>query len=307
MSRGVVAPFWIDCPAEESIDLASSAESLGYGEFWVGEMLHFDAFALAGALASSTRKITITTGPLALGLRDPTAMAMGVGSVEVIGGRPARLAIGASNPIVVTDWHGRPHGGEAESIGDAIALIRQVLSGRRTNHRGPHFQSRGFRSGLGPRSAHISVAGSGPRMLAAAQEVADRVVTNLVTRDWVARLAQQSALGVAVWTVAAVEPNDEGWEQIRRQLGLYLRAPGYRESLSEAGMGELVAKALDGASPTGLVRQITEEMISGVAAIGSATEVRLAVESLERIGAEVMLVPVTAGDEGGLRTLRALA
>ena len=92
--RGVVAPFWVDRPGEEALGLAAAAERLGYGEFWVGEMLHLDAFALAGAIAQSTNQITFTVGPLALGLRDPVSLAMGVGSVETIGRRQARLAIG---------------------------------------------------------------------------------------------------------------------------------------------------------------------------------------------------------------------
>jgi hypothetical protein len=52
---------------------------------------------------------------------------------------------------------------------------------------------------------------------------------------------------------------------------------------------------------------ITSEMIAAVAAVGSEREVIAAVEAYEAVGAEVMLVPVTEGDEGGRRTLRALA
>ena len=52
---------------------------------------------------------------------------------------------------------------------------------------------------------------------------------------------------------------------------------------------------------------ITVEMISAIAAVGSAADVAAAIEKFEETGAEVMLVPVTAGDEGGSRTLRELA
>ena len=304
--RGVVAPFWLNRPGEEALGLAVAAEKLGYREFWVGEMLHFDAFALAGAVAQSTTQITVTIGPLAIGLRDPVSLAMGVGSVEVIGGRPARLAIGASSPVLVEGWHGRSHGGEAQKIEEAISLIRTVLAGDRTDHEGANFYSRGFRSGLGATTNHLTVAAAGPRMIAAAARSADRVVVNLVTPERARSVAQQSGLPLAVWVVAAVEPSPAAIDQIRRQLSLYLGAPGYRESLREAGMGALVGKVREGARPKDVAGSITIEMISAIAAVGSAAEASIAVASFENAGAEVMLVPVTADDEGGTRTLRAL-
>ena len=89
--------------------------------------MHFDAFALAGAVAARTRRVTVTTGPLALGLRDPVGVAMGVASVAVIGDRAARLALGASSPTVVQRWHGREFGGEAERVDEAISVIRSGL------------------------------------------------------------------------------------------------------------------------------------------------------------------------------------
>jgi probable F420-dependent oxidoreductase len=301
-----VAPFWLDRPPEEALALAPTAENLGYREFWVGEVLHFDAFALAGAIAQATTRITVTTGPVALGLRDPVSLAMGVGSVEVIGGRPARLAIGASSPAVVQAWHGRAHGGEAEKITEAIGLVRTVLAGERTNHRGVNFQSVGFRSGLGPRTDHITVAAAGSKMIRAAARSADRIVANLVKPERAASVRDRSGLPLAVWVVAAVEPTALGIDQIRRQLVLYLTAPGYRESLRDAGMGPLMDRVADGARPKDVASLITTEMISAIAAIGSHKEVASAVEAFEQTGAEVMVVPVTADDEGG-RTLRALA
>ncbi|MGH8926046.1 MAG: LLM class F420-dependent oxidoreductase [Acidimicrobiia bacterium] len=305
--RGVVAPFWLDRPGEEALGLASLAEDLDYGEFWVGEMLHFDAFALAGAIAALTARITVTVGPLALGLRDPVALAMGVGSVEVIGGRPARLAIGASSPAVVYGWHGRSHGGEAEKIPEAIELIRTVLAGERTNHSGAHFHSIGFRSGLGPRTVHVSVAAAGSKVIDAAAGSADRIVANLVTPERAAQVMKKSGLRLAVWVIAAVEPTGSGIDQIRRQIAHYLSAPGYRESLTEAGMGELVGKVQEGARTRDVEGLITNEMLSAIGAVGSSEETASALEAYEQTGAEVMLVPVTAGDEGGVRTLRALS
>src|SRR4051812_9677585 len=78
-------------------------------------MATFDAFALAAAIGGRTsERLALTIGPLAVGVRDPMAMAMGVASVAALSGaRPVPLAIGASSPGVVAARPGRAWGGPA--------------------------------------------------------------------------------------------------------------------------------------------------------------------------------------------------
>jgi probable F420-dependent oxidoreductase len=301
----VVIPFWLDRPAAEAVEIGLIADRLGFGEIWMGEMLHFDAFALGGALAVRTRQATITVGPLALGLRDPVQLAMGVASVGVLGDRPARLALGASSPAVVEKWHGRQWGGEADHLPAAVALIREVLRGGRTDHSG-RFESHGFRSALGPQPDHITVAASGPRMMRAATACADRIVLNLVPVE-VVRRARASGKPVAVWLVAGVDPTPEGRAQVARQLTLYLSAPGYSRVLTAAGMNEAVTAARQGVRSSELAAMLSEDQIGRVAALGDQGEVVRCVDSYREAGADVMVVPVTAGDPAGQRTLAALA
>ena len=305
MPPGVVIPFWLDRPPAEAVEVALAAEELGYGEVWMGEMLHFDAFALAGAIAARTTRITITVGPLALGLRDSVALAMGTASISVLGGRPARLALGASSPAVVEAWHGRNWGGEASRLCDAVAIIRTVMAGGRTDHQSG-FSSRGFRSPLAPQPCHVSVAAAGEKMLAAAALCADRVVLNLVAADDVTS-ARMTGQEVAVWLVTGVDPDQEGLEQVRRQLALYLNAPGYAKTLARAGMTDLVAAANRGAKVADLASMFTSAQVEQVAALGSVNEVKKRIKEYCQAGAEVMVVPVTAGDSAGRRTLAALA
>ena len=87
----VVAPFWLDQPAEEVLEIAVQARRNGFGAMWLGEMATFDAFALATALAARTDRIGITVGPLAVGVRDPVALALGIASVAALGGRRETL------------------------------------------------------------------------------------------------------------------------------------------------------------------------------------------------------------------------
>lgn len=128
-AHAVVLPYWFDRPASEALDVAREAERLGYAELWIGEMATFDAFALGGAIARETTRITLTLGPLALGVRSPVALALGAGSVSELGGRPARLALGASSPAIVAGWHGRPYARLPEVARETIAAVRPLLRG----------------------------------------------------------------------------------------------------------------------------------------------------------------------------------
>ncbi|HKY47223.1 MAG TPA: LLM class F420-dependent oxidoreductase [Acidimicrobiia bacterium] len=307
MPGGAVLPFWLDRPPEEALEIAANASRLGYPEIWMGEMLHFDAFALAGAVAASTDRPTITVGPLAIDLRDPVAMAMGIASVAVLGRRPARLAVGASSPAVVQRWHGRPWTAQASKIEEGVRLIRSVLAGDRTSHAGAHFRSEGFRSALGERPAHITVAAFGPRMTEMAGRCADRVVLNLVSARQAAEAARSVPIPVAVWVVAGVDPTEGGLDQIRRQIALYLGAPGYASVLADAGLADLVEAARAGLGVSDLARRVKPRHLESVAALGTGPDVIAQLARYEEAGAEVMVVPVTAGDPGGLRTLSALA
>ena len=307
MPAGAVLPFWLDRPPEEALEVAGNASRLGYAEIWIGEMLHFDAFALAGAVAASTEHATITVGPLAIDLRDPVAIAMGIASIALLGRRPARLAVGASSPAVVQRWHGRPWTGRAAKIEEAVLLIRSVLAGDRTSHAGAHFHSEGFRSALGTQAAHITVAAFGPRMTAMAGRCGDRVVLNLVSASQVAEAVRSVPVPVAVWVVAGVDPNEEGFDQIRRQIALYLGAPGYSASLADAGLTDLVEAARAGLPASDLARLVTPGHLESVAALGTRQDVIARLARYQEAGAEAMVVPITAGDPGGLRTLSALA
>ncbi len=307
MPAGAVLPFWLDRPPAEALEVANNASRLGYPEIWIGEMLHFDAFALAGAVAATTERPTITVGPLAIDLRDPVALAMGIASIASLGRRPARLAIGASSPAVVGRWHGRPWTGRTSKIEEAVHLIRSVLAGDRTFHEGSHFRSEGFRSALGKQHAHITIAAFGPRMTGMAGRCGDRMVLNLVSPGQVAVAARSVPVPVAVWVVAGVDPSEQGWDQMRHQIALYLGAPGYATALAAAGLADLVEAARAGAPVSDLARLVTHSHLESVAALGTKSEVAERLARYEEAGAEVMVVPITAGDPGGIRTLTTLA
>jgi alkanesulfonate monooxygenase SsuD/methylene tetrahydromethanopterin reductase-like flavin-dependent oxidoreductase (luciferase family) len=144
-------------------------------------------------------------------------------------------------------------------------------------------------------------------MTAMAGRCGDRVVLNLVSASQVAEAVRSVPIPVAVWVVAGVDPNEEGFNQMRKQIALYLGAPGYAPALAGAGLADLVKAARAGLPVSDLARLVTPRHLESVTALGTRKEVIERLVRYEEAGAEVMVVPITAGDPGGLKTLTALA
>lgn len=310
-------PLWQDRPGSENADVAAVAAAAGYAEVWIGEMATYDAFSLATAVGASC-DVTITIGPLAAGLRTPTAMAMGVASVADLTGRPVRLAIGSSSPFVVSRWHGRPWSQTARRLDETAVIARHLLDGGRTDHDGDTAASHGYRLRLDPPGAHLTVAAFGPRALDVAAARADRVVFNMVTVDTAARLVERvrhaaadhgrRPPSAAVWLTAAVDPTPADHRQLASGRVGYLAAPGYGEMLTEAGFGELVTLARSGAHPREVAGAIPPELDDVVGVAGSAHHIADRIAAYGEAGIdEVCLVPATAGDASARRTLESLA
>ncbi len=308
-AHAVVLPFWLGRPASEALEIAREADRLGFSELWIGEMATFDAFALGAAIARDTQHIALTLGPLALGVRSAVALALGAGSVSELGGRPARLALGASSPAIVTGLHGRAYARLPELARETLSALRPLLRGDRNE--------RGFKLRVAVPAPDLTLAAFGPKMLRVAAREADRVVLNLVTPAAVrevrgtlereARSAGRACPRLAVWVAAAHEASDAGIAQLARQVCVYLAPPGYGEMFRAAGFGALVARARAGEAQPALARDVPRALLEAVAMLGDEAALRARLGDYAAAGAdEIALVPVTAGDAAGKRVLAAL-
>jgi probable F420-dependent oxidoreductase len=313
-----VLPYWLDRPDGEALDIAVEADRAGFDTLWVGEMATFDAFALATAIGLRTDRIGLRVGPLAVGVRSPVALALGLSSVAGLTGRRVDLALGASSPAIVWGWHDRPWGKAAPRMRETVRAVRGILDGGRVDFAGEHVRVTGFRLRNPLPASSITVAAYGPAMTRVAAEEADEVVLNLVTAEHVAAVRgilddHAKAVGrpaprLAVWLAGALDPGSDAIRQLAAQLTVYLAPPGYGEMFSELGHGELVARARAGASRAELLDALPTELIARVCAIGSAQGVIDRIEDYHRAGADhVGVVPCTAQDPGGRALLTALS
>lgn len=311
MPLDVTLPFWFDRPATEAIEIAANAEAAGAEELWVGEMTTWDAASLAGAIARTTSRITLVLGPLAVKVRDPVSLAMAVSSVAALGGRPAHLAIGASSPVVVQQWHGRPYERMGTAVIESFEALRPLLAGGR----GPG----GYRLRLDPPGGELRVAVFGPRLTRFAAAHADGVVLNMSTPEQVVpyrRLLDEAAAAagrsrptLATWMMAGLDPGPRSFQQAAAQLVAYLHPPGYGEKIAEAGFGDLVDRARSGAVPLpAIAADIPDDLPRTFGLFGSPREIVDRMTQYRDAGMDrIAIAPVTGEDPSGTRLLRELS
>lgn len=317
MKLSVVTPLWQDRPADENLDVALNADRLGFPELWIGEMATFDAFAFATAAGNKTEHIALTVGPLAVSVRTPMTMAMGIASVAALTGRPTNLAIGASSGVVVEEWHGCERTRTATHLAETAQIVRGLLNGEKMDFAGELASCKGYRLRLNAPKSPISIAAFGPGAVRAAARHADRMVLNMVTPQSLMKLRMQmedaankagrNAPTLAVWLCCAVNPARETIDQLLRGVVGYLAAPGYAEMMSEAGFSELVEFARTRPHPKKMLAAMPDELMAAIGLVGTQTQINERLDEYRAAGAdEVCLVPATAGDPGGLRSLQAL-
>lgn len=303
MTIGVVLPYWPDRPAGEALEVATVADELGYDELWVGEMATYDAFALATAIGLRTARVSLTVGPLAVGVRSPATIAMGVASTANLIGREVNVALGTSSTLVVEAWHERERTQPARALEHTAATVRALLEGGKSDG--------GFRLRVEPQPCTLTIAAFGERAVTVAATHGDRMVVNLVTPKTASRLCAQyrkaGGTRTAVWLPAAIDPDDEARAQLTRALVAYLAAPGYSEVFEEAGFGEVVAFARTRPHPRDLLASIPQELVDAAGLVGDVTAVTKRIAEYHDAGIDdVCVVPATASDRAGRRTLTTL-
>lgn len=317
MTISVVIPLWQDRPALENVDVAIAAHEFGYPELWIGEMATFDSFAFATAVGMRCKGLVLTVGPLSVHARTPMTLAMGIASVAELTGAQVRLALGTSSDVVVEEWHGIPRNRPARRLEESVVASGMLLSGEKVVFEGQTLCTRGFRLRVTAPDSSVTVAAFGPEAIKVAARCSSRLVLNLVTPAAVQVIRDQlheeaDRVGrprptIAVWLGASIDPSEAALAQIRRSTVAYLAAPGYAEMFTAAGFGDVVALAKSRPHPREVLAAMPSELCATVGLVGDVATVHARVAEYRSAGVdEVCLVPTTADDPAGRKTLGAL-
>jgi probable F420-dependent oxidoreductase len=313
-----VLPFWLDRPDEEALDIARTVGDVALDALWIGEMVTYDAFALATAIGHRVPGVPLRLGPLPVGVRSPVTLALGVSSVASLTGATVDIALGASSPMIVAGWHDREWAHAAPRVRETIECLRSLFAGERSDYHGGQLRSRGFRLRRPRPETRIAVGAFGPAITRVAARHADEVVLNLVPPQRVARVratidGEAAKVGrtppsLTVWVPAAYEPGAPALRQLAAQLAVYLAPPGYGEMFCELGYGDLVQRARAGAGRRELADHIPADLLGQICLAGSTQRIAETLRAYHEAGADcVAVVPSTAEDPGGRAVLTAVA
>ncbi len=158
-------------PPRRIVEMAQLAEELGYSHVWVGDsqLIWREVYVNLGAVGLATERITIAQGVTNPITRHATVTASALATLsELTGGRVA-LGIGAGDSSVET-YGERP--AKLSRLRETVGTIRGLLRGETVN------------VGTGdakldwaqPTPVPVFIAGSGPRILGLAGEIADGAI-----------------------------------------------------------------------------------------------------------------------------------
>ncbi|MCZ4507106.1 LLM class F420-dependent oxidoreductase [Streptomyces sp. ActVer] len=257
----------------------------------------------------------MTAGPVPVSVRDPLTIARGAASVAAVIGRPVGVALGTSSKRVIEGVHGRPRTRPAAALAESAETVRGLMRGETGEAIVPGST---FRRRQRPPGGPLTVAAFGDRAIAVAAAHADRMLLDVVSPQQVralrakltaaAELVGRTSPRLAAWLPAAVDPEPESVRQILRSIVGYLTVPGYSDVFTAAGFGEAVDLARSDATPDTLLTALPPEAAHTLALLGDASTVRARLDAYAEAGLdEIAVVPATAGDPAGERTLTALA
>ena len=313
--------------ARSVVDMAKYMAGRGYRRVWLAENNILDAVSVAGAIVTVT-DLEVGTAIVPAFSRSPVLLGMTAATLSRLGGgRPVHLGIGAGGQIAIERWHGVPFEKTVDTVGDTIAILRQVLAGERTDLTGTARRSSGFRlAGQPSYAARIYVGGMGPRMQALAARAADGLILTWLSPRIIEVLARDFGSAVVAADrdrtdvdlvarayVCVCDDPDAAREHVRRELVEYLLSPPYARYFASVGFADDVAAVRAGYEARDRARSVagvSDALLDEVLICGrDAADITEPLRAYFDAGADqVMVQPVPAERAGDpARTIAAVA
>jgi probable F420-dependent oxidoreductase len=284
-----------------ALDLARTAEGLGYRSFWTAEVTGPEAFSTLAAVNQVAPDLGLGTGVLALQLRTPPLLAMAGTTLQALAPeRDVFLGIGISSPVVAQRWHGSVYGNRPlAQVREFVTLLRECLTGEKVDFKGDFYEVSGFRLGikLGDRRPKIVIGALNPGMLRLAGEIADGVLLNYLPASHVPWSVEQVRAGgdatIYSYVHVGVTGREHGVDLARRDLFSYAVVDAYAANFERAGYGDsvrAVREAHGRRDREAALAAVSDEMIDGIDVMGDADHIRATVQAYADGGVDVPIV-----------------
>ena len=183
MKLGVSVGYWgLGLTAADQLDIAQTAEKLGYDSIWTAEAYGSDAATVLAWLAAGTSRIKLGAGIFQIPGRSAAMTAMTAATIDNLSGGRMILGLGTSGPQVSEGFHGVRFGKQLQRTREYVAVVRMALARQKLEYHGetlelplPDGPGKALKLTIRPVQEQIPIflAVLGPKNVALAGEIAD--------------------------------------------------------------------------------------------------------------------------------------
>ena len=272
-----------------TIEMAKWAEAEGYDDLWFADSGGVDALTMAAAVALNTERCRIGTAIIPVYTRTPAVFASTCHVLHQLSGGRFILGLGSSSQTMMENWHGLPFEKPLTRVKETTELVRQMLTGAKTDFDGDTVQSHGYRQlPLEEGAQPIYMAALRAKMLEAAAESSDGVIVNLFPKGALPKMMEHIRAGgaragkapedievVCRHMVIVTDDKENARNAFRAAFAPYYATPVYNNFLSWCGYEDAAATIREGWAEKDRAKTggaLTDELIDEIGIIGTAEE-----------------------------------
>ena len=340
MKLGVQIGYWgMGLTAADQLQIARTAEDLGYDSIWSAEAYGSDAASVLAWLAAGTSRIKLGAGIFQIPARSAAMTAMTAATIDQLSGGRMLLGLGTSGPQVSEGWHGVRFPHQVERTRDYVAVVRMALAHKKVEYHGetldlplPDGPGKVLKLTIRPVQENIPIylAVLGPKNVALAGEIADGWLPVFFSPENVSKLRVPLEEGAAragrslddfricpSVNVMITDDVASARDTMRPMLALYIGGMGSREQNFynklvssygfEAAAREVQDLYLDGKRAAAM-EALPDELIDMTCIAGPQDRARERIRAFRDAGVETLIVSPMAFDaEERQRQLRLVA
>jgi len=265
------------CPVEnlsgpQAARMIRKAEDLGYGAFWIGELVvGRDPFTMAAHLLGSTERIKVGTCVAIIWKRQPATMMNAARTLAGLFDNRFILTMGASHKPFINRY-GMHYEKPYRYMCDYVAAMKSApFLGLRLTREPP-----------------VMIAALMPRMLELAAQTDGVMVTN-GTPELTARVRAAVGPGKSVYVIQKMLLETDAAKARavgRAMFSFYTRLPNYANSIRTLGF-----------SDEDLANGVSDRLVDALLAWGTEEKLRDALEAQFKAGADhIVILPLAVGD-----------
>jgi alkanesulfonate monooxygenase SsuD/methylene tetrahydromethanopterin reductase-like flavin-dependent oxidoreductase (luciferase family) len=286
---------------DDAIARAKRADELGFDSVYTTHIAARDSLTVLTAYAGATERIRLGTGVLPIFSRTPASTAQTAATIDEYSGGRMVLGLGVSHKVTVENWFDSKIEKPVSQMREYAGIVRAILRGEPAPD-GEFFNTNFAFMGFPPRpELPIYIAALSPNMLQLAGEIGDGAMLWLCSPDYIRDVVipevtkgrekagkDLDGFDIVAAVPSALTDDREGvLETMRGDLVTYTSLPFYRAMLERSGFEDEIA-AFDEGMAAGDVDKakagISERMLTALAGIGSADEVRAGIERYREAG-----------------------